>query len=286
MRYATLCRYLLLCVCMLCVSVLSLFAENPQYRISITRGGVPLGDITIEMFPDVAPKHVHNFDSLVSIGFYNGTAFHRVIPGFMIQGGDPNSRSGPRSTWGFGDPSQTTVPAEFSSLHHLRGILSAARANDPNSATSQFFICVASASWLDGKYSIYGQVLTGMDVVDTIVSSPRDVNDNPFEKMEMNIVKLLPTDVQEHSQTAIAATAAPNPASGEVVFRYTLNTDSDVRYTLYNNLGEQASEPITYFRSAGEHVLPVDVSTLSPGVYYCRLQTGITTETIRFVVIK
>ena len=286
MQYATLCRYLLLGACLLCVAASASLAENPQYRISITRGGVPLGDITIEMFPDVAPKHVHNFDSLVSIGFYNGTAFHRVIPGFMIQGGDPNSRSGPRSTWGYGDPSQTTVPAEFSTLKHVRGIISAARTPDPNSATSQFFICVATAQHLDGQYSIYGQVLAGMDVVDTIVSSPRDVNNNPFEKVEMNIVKLLPTDVQEHSQIALATTAAPNPASGEVAFHYTLTTDSEVRYTLYNSLGEQASEPITYFRAAGEHVLPVDVSTLSPGVYYCRLQTGLTTETIRFVVIK
>lgn len=286
MQYATLCRYLLLCVCLLCATTVASLAENPQYRISITRGGVPLGDITIEMFPDVAPKHVHNFDSLVSIGFYNGTAFHRVIPGFMIQGGDPNSRSGPRSTWGYGDPSQTTVPAEFSTLKHVRGIISAARADDPNSATSQFFICVATAQHLDGKYSIYGKVLTGMDVVDTIVRSPRDGGDNPFEKVEMNIVKLLPTDVQEHSQNVLATTAAPNPASSEVVFRYTLTTDSEVRYTLYNSLGKPVSEPVTYFRAAGEHVLPIDVSTLSPGVYYCRLQTGIATETIRFVVIK
>jgi peptidyl-prolyl cis-trans isomerase B (cyclophilin B) len=270
---------------MFCIMISTSLAENPQYRISVTRGGVLLGDITIEMFPDVAPKHVHNFDSLVSIGFYNGTAFHRVIPGFMIQGGDPNSRSGPRETWGYGDPSQTTVPAEFSTLKHVRGILSAARANDPNSATSQFFICVATAQHLDGKYSIYGKVLTGMDVVDTIVRSPRDGSDNPFEKVEMSIVKLLPTNVDEYAQTH-AVTVTPNPASGEVFLHYTSRVGTEIRYTLYNSLGEQVMETRTRPRSTGEDILSADVSTLPSGVYYWRIQSGTTTTTSRFVVLR
>lgn len=163
---------------------------KPLYTIAVTRGGVPLGSITLEMFPDIAPKHVANFDSLVGIAFFDGTAFHRVVPGFVIQGGDPNTRNGDESTWGEGDPSQQTVPAEFSKLLHQRGIISAARADDPNSATSQFFICVAAAPWLDGRYSIYGQVLTGMDVVDTIVKSPvKSGTEIPQQKIVMTIAR-------------------------------------------------------------------------------------------------
>lgn len=164
--------------------------ERSQYKITVTQKGKTLGSLIIELFPDVAPKHVANFDSLVAIGFYNGTAFHRVIPGFMIQGGDPNSKTKPREQWGFGDPSQRRIPAEFSKIAHKRGIVSAARAADPNSATSQFFICVADAPWLDGQYTVFGRVLEGMDVADMIVNVPRDQRDNPVDKVEMTIVKL------------------------------------------------------------------------------------------------
>lgn len=162
-----------------------MFTGKPQYDILTKRAGVYLGTTRVELFPTIAPLHVNNFDSLVSYQFYDSTAFHRVIPGFMIQGGDPNSRSGPTSTWGLGDPSQPTVNAEFTVAKHLRGILSAARDTDPNSANSQFFICVAPAAWLNGLYSVYGRVVAGMNYVDTIVSAPRDINDNPFDKIEM-----------------------------------------------------------------------------------------------------
>jgi len=167
-------RHLLVILALIVLSSTVTHAQTgkPLYTISVTRGGAALGAIDIELFPDIAPKHAANFDSLVGIGFYDGTAFHRVVPGFVIQGGDPNSRSGPDSTWGFGAPGQQTVPAEFSRISHLRGILSAARAQDPNSATSQFFICVANATNLDGRYSVYGRVLSGLDVVDAIVNSP------------------------------------------------------------------------------------------------------------------
>ncbi len=163
---------------------------KPQYEITVVQKGEELGKIVLELFPDVAPKHVANFDSLVSVKFFDGSAFHRVIPGFMIQGGDPNSKTEPREKWGFGNPDQTRVPAEFSNLQHKRGILSAARSQDPNSATSQFFICVADATFLDGKYTIYGQVLSGMDVADKVVNAPRDQRDNPFDKIEMFIKKI------------------------------------------------------------------------------------------------
>lgn len=162
-----------------------MFTGKPQYDILTKRLGDTLGITRVELFPTIAPLHVNNFDSLVSYQFYDSTAFHRVIPGFMIQGGDPNSRSGPTSTWGLGDPSQPTVNAEFTVAKHLRGILSAARDTDPNSANSQFFICVAPAAWLNGLYSVYGRVTSGMNIVDTIVSAPRDSVDNPLQKIEM-----------------------------------------------------------------------------------------------------
>lgn len=164
--------------------------ERPQYVITAVQNGTELGKIKIELYPDVAPKHVANFDRLVAEKFYDGTAFHRVIPGFMIQGGDPNSKDKPREMWGFGDPSQTRVPAEFSKLHHNRGIISAARSQDPNSASSQFFICVANVPHLDEQYSIFGEVLEGMETVDKIVSAKRDSRDNPIDKIEMFISKI------------------------------------------------------------------------------------------------
>lgn len=166
------------------------------YLISLKQGEEHLGDIKIKLFPDVAPLHCRNFDSLVSIGFYDGTAFHRVVKGFMMQGGDPNSKSKPKSTWGMGDPSQTKVKAEFSSLKHKRGTISAARTNDPNSATSQFFICFKEAPWLDGKYTIFGEVIDGFDVLDKVEKTPVEKQpyseelSSPTEKIEMTIRKL------------------------------------------------------------------------------------------------
>src|SRR5688572_11991926 len=117
--------------------------DKPQYQIVTHRAGSYLGTFNIELFPLIAPLHVNNFDSLVGQQFYDSTAFHRVVPGFVIQGGDPNSINGPISTWGQGQPWQVTVDAEFSVVRHLRGIIGAARDVDPNSANSQFYICVA-----------------------------------------------------------------------------------------------------------------------------------------------
>jgi peptidyl-prolyl cis-trans isomerase B (cyclophilin B) len=145
-----------------------------------------LGDITLKFFPDVAPNHVNNFIELAKKGFYNGTTFHRVIPKFMIQGGDPNTKSPNRSTHGMGGPGYQ-VKAEFNKTPHQRGILSMARSQHPDSAGSQFFICVANASFLDGQYTAFGEVVKGMDVVDKIVSQPRDKNDNPNDRIEMTV---------------------------------------------------------------------------------------------------
>ena len=150
------------------------------------------GDIDVEFFPKFAPNHVKNFKKLASSGFYDGCTFHRVIPDFMIQGGDPNSKDDDRSNDGMGGPG-FSIDAEFNSLHHSRGILSMARSQDPNSAGSQFFIVVKESSFLDNKYTIFGEVIHGMKVVDEIVNVSRDKRDNPLERVEMTI-KILTDD--------------------------------------------------------------------------------------------
>jgi len=149
-----------------------------------------LGDIELELQNDIAPGHVKNFKDLAGKGFYDGTTFHRVIPGFMIQGGDPNTKSDDRSTHGMGGPGYT-IKAEFSSTPHTRGVLSMARSQDPDSAGSQFFVVVKDSSFLDNQYTVFGRVTKGMDVVDKIVSVPRDSKDNPDEKVEIKSVKMI-----------------------------------------------------------------------------------------------
>jgi peptidyl-prolyl cis-trans isomerase B (cyclophilin B) len=146
-----------------------------------------LGDMEVTFFPEKAPKHVENFVSLAKSGFYNGTIFHRVIPGFMIQGGDPNTKDPNKpETYGMGGPSQR-LNAEFNDIPHRRGILSMARTNDPNSAGSQFFIVVKDSHSLDGQYTVFGEVVRGMEVADKIVSLPRNARDLPTERVEMTI---------------------------------------------------------------------------------------------------
>ncbi len=146
-----------------------------------------LGTIKIRFYPAKAPGHVENFKKLARAGFYDGTTFHRVIPGFMIQGGDPNSKDGDRSNDGMGGPGYS-INAEFNDTRHRRGVVSMARSQDPDSAGSQFFICVADADFLDGQYTAFGEVTDGMAVVDKIVSVKRDGADNPLEKVVMRKV--------------------------------------------------------------------------------------------------
>jgi peptidyl-prolyl cis-trans isomerase B (cyclophilin B) len=144
------------------------------------------GAITLIFFPDAAPGHVKNFIELAQKGIYDGTIFHRVIPGFMIQGGDPNSKNPDKKMHGMGGPGYT-IKAEFNARPHKRGTLSMARAANPDSAGSQFFICVNDSSFLDRQYTVFGEVESGMDVVDKIVSQPRDRNDNPDDRIEMKV---------------------------------------------------------------------------------------------------
>ena len=144
------------------------------------------GNIEFEFLEDKAPGHVKNFKDLANGKFYNGTTFHRVIPGFMVQGGDPNSKSDDRSTHGTGGPGHT-IKAEFNDETHARGIISMARSQDPDSAGSQFFVVVKDSDFLDGQYTAFGRVASGMDVADKIVNSPRDGNDNPNERIEIKV---------------------------------------------------------------------------------------------------
>ena len=158
------------------------------------------GDMVVEFFPDVAPKHVENFQILAEEGYYNGTTFHRVIPGFMVQGGDPNSKDLDRMNDGTGgragkffgigrenDPESWTVPAEFNDTPHQRGTLSMARSQNIDSGSSQFFICHDNATFLDGQYTVFGQLISGIEVVDQIVNSERDPRDNPIDRVEMTV---------------------------------------------------------------------------------------------------
>ncbi|MDP9194074.1 MAG: peptidylprolyl isomerase [Acidobacteriota bacterium] len=152
------------------------------------------GEIDIRFFPHVAPNHVRNFIDLANRGFYNGTRFHRVIPDFMIQGGDPNTISEDKSVWGKGG-SDSRVNAEFSKVSHKRGIVSMARAQDPNSATSQFFIVVADSTFLDEEYSVFGVVTNGMEVADKIVNAPRNDADLPHEPV--SIIKVVVREARD-----------------------------------------------------------------------------------------
>ena len=158
------------------------------------------GDMVVDFFEGNAPKHVESFKLHAENGYYNGTIFHRVIPGFMIQGGDPNTKGENNASYGTGghaakyygignqDESATwTLPAEFNSIKHKEGILSMARANNPNSGGSQFFICAAEAPHLNGKYTVFGQVIEGIEIIDQIVNLPRDARDNPNRRIEMKV---------------------------------------------------------------------------------------------------
>jgi len=146
------------------------------------------GEIEIEFLNDKAPGHVKNFVDLAKKGFYDGTTFHRVIPGFMIQGGDPNTKdkNASRDRHGTGGPGYN-VKAEFNDTPHKRGIVSMARAQDPNSAGSQFFICVKDSNFLDRQYTAFGRVTRGMEVADQVVNSPRDARDNPKDRIDMKV---------------------------------------------------------------------------------------------------
>jgi len=142
------------------------------------------GNIKIKLLPEIAPETVRNFITLTKSNFYDGTLFHRVIPKFMIQGGDPNTKESNKSVWGQGGPGYN-LKAEFNSRSHLRGIVSMARSTDPDSAGSQFFIVTSDSTFLDRQYTVFAEVVKGLEIADKIVNLPRDGNDCPLEEAKM-----------------------------------------------------------------------------------------------------
>lgn len=152
------------------------------------------GDMVIEFWPDAAPKTVENFIKLAKSGFYDGTCFHRVIKGFMIQGGDPKTKDPSlESEWGTGDPGYK-IKAEFNDHSHVRGVISMARSNDPDSAGSQFFICHGNPTQLDHKYTAFGKLIKGDDVLEKIATTPTHFPDRPNERQGVISIKIVPAD--------------------------------------------------------------------------------------------
>ncbi len=154
---------------------------DPKKKYSATLDTTE-GTIKLDLDPSVAPQHVNSFVFLAREGYYDGVIFHRVIPGFMIQGGDPTGT-------GTGGPG-SQLKSEFNPTKHTRGVLSMARTNDPNSAGSQFFLMHADSLFLDNQYTAFGKVTSGIEVVDKIVSAPRDKNDRPNKPTKINKVTI------------------------------------------------------------------------------------------------
>jgi cyclophilin family peptidyl-prolyl cis-trans isomerase len=164
--------------------------EKPAAKKDVAVIKTTMGTIVFEFLPDVAPKMVENFKDLAKSGFYNGTTFHRVINGFMIQGGDPLSKDDDPSNDGTGSGPRK-MPAEFTTKYsHTRGMVSTARSNDPNSGSCQFFIVQKDSKSLDNKYTIFGRVLEGLDVVDRISLVPKGQNDRPLKNVVMESVTI------------------------------------------------------------------------------------------------
>jgi peptidyl-prolyl cis-trans isomerase B (cyclophilin B) len=152
------------------------------------------GEMVLEFWPEVAPGHVENFKKLAKEGFYDGTCFHRVIKGFMIQGGDPLTKDDAnKSRWGTGGPGYQ-IKAEFNDKPHVRGVLSMARSNDPNSAGSQFFICHGDSRFLDKQYTAFGKLIKGDEVLEKIATNPTQPGDRPVKRMNIDSIKIVPAD--------------------------------------------------------------------------------------------
>jgi peptidyl-prolyl cis-trans isomerase B (cyclophilin B) len=185
-------------------------AEDPKKETATTAGKTPdniamnanevavikttEGEMVVEFWPDVALKTVENFKTLAKKGFYDGTCFHRVIKGFMIQGGDPLTKDpNKESEWGTGGPGYQ-VKAEFNDRHHDRGVLSMARSNDPDSAGSQFFICHGTPRFLDHQYTAFGKLVKGDDVLEKIATTPTHPQDRPNKRVGIESIKIVPAD--------------------------------------------------------------------------------------------
>ena len=195
----------------LIVLTIGVFIMNYEKETEVAVISTKYGDMIVEFYPDVAPMHVESFVALANEKYFDGTTFHRVIPDFVIQGGDPNSKLENRSLHGTGgragkffgigdenDSSTWLIPQEFNSIAHEKGVLSMARTNDPNSASSQFFVCHGDPSFLDNNYTVFGKVIQGLEVIDSIANVEKDMNDNPLEKIEMTVKMMKRSEVFEN----------------------------------------------------------------------------------------
>ena len=190
-----------LTLCLLAVMfALPLFSNNNQVQMKDPVAGTPraiihtnYGDMTVEFWPDVAPRTVENFLKLSRENFYNGTAFHRIIKGFMIQGGCPNSKIGARGAPGTGGPGYQ-VKAEFNNRKHEKGVLSMARSSDPDSAGSQFFVCHGDADFLNNKYTAFGKLVAGEETLNKIagIACVGQERSTPTERVEITSIELIP----------------------------------------------------------------------------------------------
>lgn len=263
---------LLLFVCYQSYAQIGVYDGKPRYSFLTIRDSDTIGNFTVEMYPTIAPLHVRNFDSLVAEQFFDSTLFHRVVPGFVIQGGDPNTKNGPRNTWGFGQPWQQTVPAEFNPVSHLRGIFSAARDNDINSANSQFFVCVAPATFLDWNYTAYGNVTSGMNVVDNIVASPA-VSEIPNQNIQMFVTRLA-DDTSKLSSAANIIQPADNAVGISANYQFKWDAlPGALIYELEISRDQNFATIDTVIKTNKTTLL---VPTLLPGEvqYYWRLQAN------------
>lgn len=194
----------------LIVLTIGVFIMNYEKETEVAVISTKYGDMIVEFYADVAPMHVESFVALANEKYFDGTTFHRVIPDFVIQGGDPNSKLENRSLHGTGgragkffgigdenDSSTWLIPQEFNSIAHEKGVLSMARTNDPNSASSQFFVCHGDPSFLDNNYTVFGKVIQGLEVIDSIANVEKDMNDNPLEKIEMTVKMMKRSEVLE-----------------------------------------------------------------------------------------
>ena len=205
-------KLILSCLIMLSLGVVMARAEDskPESKDAVKKETAPAvktpssaevaviktsaGEMVVEFWPDVAPKTVENFKKLAKKGFYDGTCFHRVIKSFMIQGGDPLTKDPAKEdAWGTGGPGYS-IDAEFNNKSHVRGVLSMARSNDPNSAGSQFFICHGNPTFLDHQYTAFGKLIKGDDVLEKIATTSTHAPDRPDTRQNVESIKIVPAD--------------------------------------------------------------------------------------------
>ena len=252
-----------------------------QYEDKVVVLETSSGNLTIEFFPDDAPKHVENFIQLTEDGFYDGIVFHRIIPGFMIQGGDPKTAIGgvSMSEWGTGDPGYS-IDAEFNDIKHNRGIVSMARSNDPNSAGSQFFIVHKDSNFLDGAYTVFGRIITqeSFDTLDTLAELPTMPNDQAVDTFKAIIEKAYVKDRSEIKD--VLDLLPPQRTSGtEEISSTQIPTSSEERYT-NNFLGISFDAPVGWLIQS-----PTKVDHLTPDVVVLGPQTSFSSPAISISVL-